>query len=298
MNKCRFLAISILWLGAVALRGAEEPAPEALRDLARLKQNSNPARLEALQNILRERGIACEVQSFDAPATPHGRTKGANLILTFGNGPREITLGAHYDALELKDGRLMDGMVDNGAAVIILVRVAEALKGKRLRHRVRIVLYDMEETGLHGSKAYVAAHRPNIAAAINLDVAGFGDAMALSAGKAAGTPMVHEAIMMTCTEELRVCLSFPNFPTSDDHSFKDANIPVVSIALAPKLNLHQFWQSSNRGDMSGMEEGFMPEAFKVIHTPEDNIGKIEPAALDLGYRILLGTVLKLDAALE
>jgi hypothetical protein len=52
----------------------------------------------------------------------------------------------------------------------------------------------------------------------------------------------------------------------------------------------------NGGDNSGLEKGFVPQVFKIIHSPEDNIGKIDPAALDLEYKLVLNTVLKLDAA--
>ena len=46
----------------------------------------------------------------------------------------------------------------------------------------------MEETGLVGSQAYVAAHKSEIDAAIILDIAGLGrDALIYGSGKAAGT---------------------------------------------------------------------------------------------------------------
>ncbi len=298
MTKCRIFTICFLLLSAGFLYGTEDPVPDSMRDLASLKQDSNPARLDALQQILRERGIPYELQTFASQATPHGRTQGANLVITFGTGLREITLGAHYDALELKGGGLIDGMVDNGAGTIILVRVAEALKGRTLRHRVRIVLFDMEEVGMLGSQAYVAAHRSDIAAAINLDIVGFGDTLGYGLGKAAGTDRIQKALMMACAEQLLMCMDSANYPSSDDRSFQDANIPVVSLGSAPRLVMHQAWLMLNGGDNSGLEKGFVPQVFKIIHTPEDNLSKIEPATLDLGFQVVLNTVLKLDADLE
>ena len=114
MTKRRLFPV--LLLSAGLLYGAQNPLPDSLRDLAQLKQDSNPARLEALQKMLRQRGIPYEIQPFESEASPHGRTKGTNLMVTFGGGPREITLGAHYDALELPGGGMVDGMIDNGAA--------------------------------------------------------------------------------------------------------------------------------------------------------------------------------------
>jgi aminopeptidase S len=297
MTKC--CIFPVLLLSAGLLLGAQNPVPESLRDLAQLKQDSNPARLEALQKMLRERGIPYEHQTFKSKPSPHGRTNGTNMMVTFGKGPREITLGAHYDALELPGGGMVDGMIDNGAAAIILVRVAEALKGRDLHHRVRVVFFDMEESGLVGSQAYVAAHKLEIDAAIILDIAGMGkDALIYGFGKAAGTDRVKKSLLMSCAQQLLTCIDSENYPASDDRSFQNADIPVVSFAMGPRLILFQFWLMLNGGENSGLEKGLMPPIFTVIHTPEDNIGKIDPVALDLEYKLVLDTLLKLDAAPE
>jgi len=52
----------------------------------------------------------------------------------------------------------------------------------------------------------------------------------------------------------------------------------------------------NGGENSGLEKGFMPPVFTIIHSPEDNISKIDPVALDLEYTLVLDTVLRLDTA--
>jgi len=298
MTNRRILPVWLILLSVNLLHGVQSPFPDSLRDLARLKQDSNPARLEALQKILQERGIPYELQTFESSASPHGRTKGTNLIVSFGNGPREITLGAHYDALEWPGGGMVDGMIDNGAATIILVRVAEALKGRDLRHRVRIVFFDMEEIGLVGSRAYVASRKSEIVAAIILDIAGYGDALGYGFGKAKETARIRKALLMACAEQLLACVDSPNYPTSDDRSFQNANIPVVSLGFSPRLAAMQAWLLLNGGESSGMEKGLVPQVFTIIHSPEDNIGRIDPAALDLEYTLVLNTLLKLDAARE
>jgi Zn-dependent M28 family amino/carboxypeptidase len=298
MRGRRVFTTCFLLLSVGLLYGAEDPVPDSLRELARLKQDSNPARLEALQKILQERGIPFELQTFESRPSPHGRTKGTNLLLTFGTGLREITLGAHYDALELAGGGLIDGMVDNGASAIILVRVADALKGRTLRHRVRIVFFDMEETGLLGSQAYVAEHKSDIVAAMNLDVAGFGDTLGYGFGKAQGVAQIQKALLMACAEQILMCMGSENFPPGDDRSFQNANIPVISVGFAPRLAALQAGLFLSGGENSGLEKGFVPQIFKIIHTPEDNLSKIEPATLNLGFQVVLNTVLKMDAALE
>ena len=53
-------------------------------------------------------------------------------------------VGAHYDVARLADGTVVGGAVDNGAASVVLTKVAETLKRHELSHRVRVVLFDLE----------------------------------------------------------------------------------------------------------------------------------------------------------
>ena len=300
MTMRRCLAVPLLLLtSACGLRAAEAPAPDPLRDLARLRQESNPARLETLKEILRERGLPFELQTFESPASPHGRKNGTNVILTFGAGEREITMGAHYDAFEWKDGRISQGMVDNGAGAIVLLRVAEALKDRPLRHRVRMLLFDKEEAGLGGSKAYVARRKPGeIVAAVNLDIAGFGDTVAYGLGRSEGDTRLQGVLGAICAERRLACLDFPHFPPGDDRSFTAAGIPVVSIGFLPRLQAHQLWLFLNGGKESGLQEGWEPAILKIVHTPEDTLDKVDPGTLDLATGLVLDLLLRLDGEME
>jgi aminopeptidase S len=288
----------LLFLFTGFLHSGENSMPDSLRELASLKQHTNQARLEALLKILQERAIAYELETFESKASQHGRIKGANVVITVGSGPKDIAVGAHYDALEFFQGGMSDGMIDNGASAITLVRMAEALKARSLHHRMRIILFDLEEIGMVGSKVFVAAHKSNIAAAINVDVGGFGDSFIYGFGTATGTDQLRKIFRAVCNEQLLTCVDSAAFPPSDDRSFEDAGIPVISVAMLPRLMMYQTWLSINGGNDSGLERGFVPRVFKIMHTPEDNISKIEPAAMDLEFQVLLDTVLKLDAALK
>jgi Zn-dependent M28 family amino/carboxypeptidase len=298
MTMRRFFPALLLLLSACALRAAESQAPDPLRDLARLRQESNPARLEALKEILRERGLPFELQTFDSKESPHGRKTGTNVAMTFGSGEREITLGAHYDAVEWKDGKTSHGMVDNGAGAIVLVRVAEALKDRPLRHRVRVILFDKEEVDLGGSKAYVAARKSGeIAAAVNLDIAGFGDSVVYGLGKTEGDGRLQEVVGAICGERRLSCTEFPQFPTGDDRSFIAAGIPAISIGFVPRLQAYQLWLLLNGGKDSGLQEKWAPQILKIIHTPEDTLDKIDPGTLDLATGFVLDTLLRLDGGM-
>jgi Zn-dependent M28 family amino/carboxypeptidase len=295
----RCLVASFLLLTSVCtLRAAEQSAPDPLKDLARLRQESNPARLETLQEILRERGLPFELQKFEAK---EGK-KGANVVMSFGpagSTAREITVGAHYDAVELKDGKLSQGMVDNGAGAVVLLRVAEALKDRPLKHRVRVLLFDKEEVGLLGSKAYVAGRKSGeIAAVVNVDIAGFGDTVVYGLGKTEGDGHLQEVLGAICAERRLQCLEFPKFPPGDERSFQTAGIPAISIGFLPRLQAHQLWLFLNGGKDSGLQEGWVPPILKIIHTPEDTLDKVDPGTLDIATGLVLDTLLRLDGGME
>jgi Zn-dependent M28 family amino/carboxypeptidase len=297
-NRASAALLSILFGSGLAAQPAAPPEP--LADLARLDKPTNAGRLAALREILTERGLAFEVQTFaggkkDAPA------EGANVVLGSSSGSagaREIVVGAHYDAVMLKDGTLSHGMVDNGASVVVLLRVAEALKGRKLAHPVRIVFFDQEEIGLLGSKSFVAGRKAEtIAAAINLDIAGYGDTLVF--GELAGERNlpVYRAVRRVCAGRDLACLGFATFPPSDDRSFEAAGIPNVSLAFLGRAEAHQLWLLMNGGPDSGLRQDLRPRIFGTIHTPQDTLDKIDPKTLDLAAGVVLDTLQELDAAL-
>jgi hypothetical protein len=292
-------AVTVLLSLALLLPGSAGAQSGPLRDLARLQRNTNAERFEALQEILKERGIPFEIQAFDS-AKIGGPGEGRNLVATFGSGSREIVVGAHYDAVELKkEGRLSRGMVDNGAGVIALAGLAEALRGKPLRHRVRVVFFDQEEKCLCGSKSYVAAGKPaEMAAAVNVDILAYGDTLLFGGGKGEGNAAVYRALQRVCAARRLGCLEFPSFPTGDDRSFEAARVPNVSVAFLPAVEAHQLWLLLNGGKDSGLREGFAPPILQVIHTPGDVLEKVDPATVERAPGVLLDLVTELDSTLD
>ncbi len=293
------LAAVALLAGPAAPAAPVESPPAGLAELARLRHDTNAGRLEALQGILRERGIPFEVQRYDGP-----KGEGHNLVATFGAGGREIAVGAHYAAVKLKDGTLSQGMVDDGAGVIALLRLAGALRGRPLRHRVRIVFFDQEELGLLGSRAFLAARAPadparDIAADVNVDVDAYGDTLVFGGGKGEGNAPLDRALQRVCAARRLSCLEFfPHFPAGDDRSFDAAGIPNVSIGFLPAVEAHQLWLMLNGGPASGLKEGFLPDVFHHMHSTGDTLETVDPATLDRASGLLLDLVIELDLTLD
>jgi hypothetical protein len=283
----------VLSVGPLASQTAAPAAP--LAELARLRSDSNAGRLQILQEILKARGIPFEVQAFTSE-----RGEGHNLVAAFGAGGREIVVGAHYDAVKLKDGSLSHGMVDDGAGVIALVRLAEALRGRTLRHRTRIAFFDQEELGLLGSKAFVATRQPaDIAANVNVDVVAYGDTLIFGVGKGEANDPLVRALLRVCAARRLACLEFsPHYPQGDDRSFNAAGIPNLSIAFLPAAEAHQLWLLLNGGKDSGLKEGFVPNLLQNMHSPGDALEKVDPATVERISGVLLDLVAELDSALD
>lgn len=259
-------------------------------DAARLDRPSNAERLEALKTLLRERGLEFEAQPFENEK----KEQGQNLIVTLGSGERDIVIGAHFDAARLQDGSLSHGMVDNAAGAVVLTRVAEALRAQRLKHRIRVAFFDMEELGLLGSAHYVKSLDSQVAAAINVDIAGYGDTLIFGPGRSEGNAEVYGAMWRVCAEQRLSCLEFSNFPQGDDRSFQKAKIPNLSLAVVPALEAHQLWLLLNGGKESGLAEGFLPPILKTIHTPGDTAEKLDAAAMTRIADAVVNLVMELD----
>lgn len=159
-------------------------SPVAAQDIdlraqvAAFVQPSNAARTDVVVAQLRAAGFEPTVETFVGGNRQTGETDGRNVVVTLGEGPREILLTAHYDAVKLRDGTLSQGVVDNAASVVAVIEAAKILRGKALNHRIRIILLDQEELGLIGARKWIETHGlADVAAVVNADVAGYGDAM-------------------------------------------------------------------------------------------------------------------------
>ena len=272
---------SIVLIASFALIQISAPAADSaglIEDVRALASaRTNEARFDALTAMLRARNLTFAVESFTLPKPirDESRTEGRNVVVTIGEGPEEIVVGAHYDAERLQDGTLSQGAVDNGASSVILVRVAEALRQRPPSMRVKVVWFDMEELGLLGSTNYLNSHAANpTAGMLNFDVNGYGDTVLFGPHQPRNQGL-RDAVAQTCVEQRRECVSFPQMPPGDDRSFSKADIPTVSIAVLPALEVHQLWLVMNAKE-SGLAQGYLPAILRTIHTAEDTAAKLSP----------------------
>jgi Zn-dependent M28 family amino/carboxypeptidase len=278
--------------------------PVAAQDLdlraqvAAFVQPSNEARTAVVVAQLRAAGFDPVIETFTGGNGRTGEMEGRNVVVTIGDGPREILLTAHYDAVRLRDGTMSHGVVDNAASVVGLIEAAKILRGKALGHRIRIILFDQEELGLIGARKWIEAHGlANVAAVVNSDVAGYGDTMMYGQNNGPQSAFVTRAVQELCAERAMQCVGFPVYPPSDDRAFSAAGAPVISLGFQDEIGAHQMWLAFNGGEANGLAEGFIPQVFRLIHSPEDTMDKVDPATVALAGSTYAALVERLDRQL-
>lgn len=115
-------------------------------------------------------------QGFDFTRTKphHGTNIVGRIVGRDPDGP-VMVVSAHYDHLGVQDGQIFNGADDNASGVAGVLAVAEAFAARRPEHTILIVLFDAEEGGLQGSKAFVAnppLPLERVALNLNLDMIG------------------------------------------------------------------------------------------------------------------------------
>ena len=261
-------------------------------------QPSNAERMNILVGQLRAAGFNPTVETFEGGGRG-GPMQGSNVVVTIGEGAKEILLTAHYDAVKLRDGTMSQGVIDNAGSVVALIEAAKILKDKPLSHRVRVIFFDQEELGLIGARKWIEAHGiANVAAVVNSDVAAYGDTMMYGQNNGAQSAFVTRAVQELCAERALQCVGFPEYPPSDDRAFSAAGAPVVSLGFQDEVGAHQMWLAFNGGENKGLAEGFVPQVFRVIHSKDDAIEAVEGATIATAGATYAALIQKLDAQLR
>ena len=287
---------------AAALLAVAAPAAAQDVDLraqvAAYVQPSNEARTQVVVDQLRAAGFDPVVETFAGGNRQTGEMEGRNVVATLGDGPREILLVAHYDAVKLQDGTMAHGVVDNAASVVAVIEAAKILRGRDLNHRIRVILLDQEELGLIGARKWIEAHGlANVAAVVNSDVAGYGDTMMYGQNNGDQSAFVTRAVREVCAERAMPCVGYPVYPPSDDRAFSAAGAPVVSLGFQDQVGAHQMWLAFNGGEANGLAEGFVPRVFRLIHSADDTMERIDPATVKTAGEVYAALVERLDRQL-
>lgn len=302
------LAVGPALVPAMAPAMAQEAPPE-LRErpdiaagAAQFVKPTNAERTEVLVGFLTRLGFTPDVQTFEGGNARTGPMEGANVVVTVGEGDRDIVLTAHYDAVKLRDGSMSQGIVDNVGSVMAMMEAAKilemGLEGQPVDHRFVFVFTDQEELGLLGAKAFLENHgKDRIAAVVNADVAAYGQTIMYGENNGEQSAFVLETLRALCAERGFDCMGYPVYPPSDDRAFSAVGVPVVSLGAQDAIGAHQMWLAFNGGDDNGLREGFVPPVFQRIHSSEDKIERLNGQDVARFGLFVADLALKLDARL-
>jgi hypothetical protein len=228
---------------------APAPAVDAARVLAEVKsfteaypyrQSGNAAHLGArqwLESSMKDAGLEVMRHAFDA--TQIGTSSaydGENIIgIKWGEDrSRWIVIGAHYDITE---GAIY-GAYDDGSGTLMTIGLARAYAQVPTNRTLAFILFDQEERGLVGARAFVKAvmertfeHNITVDAMIDLDMIGitWPHAAHIIVWETSDT---LKAIILQETVDADVPANHLEFRrpvsgTSDAKAFMDAGIPTA-----------------------------------------------------------------------
>jgi len=262
----RLLALA----GAACLTTATtDPAPQQLYDDVRIlaaddmggrlvgTPGSASARAYLIER-LRTIGVEPVLTGFEQPfeAEHDGDVlKGVNLIGRIrgsGTSDRVLLIGAHYDHFGIRDGKVLNGADDNASGVAVLLSIAGQFARERPVHDVVFALWDAEEQGFYGSKAFVAAPAvplSRIAMNLNLDMMSRNDRNELWLAGAHHSPFLRtrfEQLAAQAPVSLKLGHDGPPWKGTDDwtdgsdHSvFHHKGIPFAYFGVEDYADYHK-----------------------------------------------------------
>ncbi len=199
-----------------------------------------------------------QVRAWPLPGRP--RLRNLMGVVPGEPGGGEVLLTAHYDTVPVSPGA-----GDDASGCAVAIAAAAELRRTPLRHTVRVVLFDGEEDGLHGSRAFLRARgqagRDATLAVLNLEMLGWRESPGatilawgvprdgrlaqppawlvhalLRAGEAVGWPPALTDPSLPLLSQLLVRSTRPAFG-SDADPFLTASVPAVTLSDSPLLQL-------------------------------------------------------------
>jgi aminopeptidase S len=174
------MARPLLVLVAAALLAASPAFPQeaplawqVAAGLARLgpRPDGSPAQEKAVRFLVGEMQRAGLRDVRTVPVADHAEWVNLTGVVP-GRSDREIVLSAHWDTVPRSPGA-----DDDASGCGVAIAAAADLARTPLEHTVRVVLFDAEETGLHGSRGWVdglpPAQRERILADLNVEMVGW-----------------------------------------------------------------------------------------------------------------------------
>ena len=233
-----FLMREVRVLAADSMEGRKAGTPGGARARRYLRQRLQALRLAPLGG------------GFEHPFA-----RGTNLLAVIpgtSQADRYIVLSAHYDHLGIVRGQIYNGADDNASGVAAVLALAREIRRKPLSHSVILALFDAEEAGLLGARAFLAEQpvvREAITLEVNLDMVGHSSSNELWAAGTARYPVLLPALRAVgerALVKLHLGHDRPGLPSerdwtaeSDHGVFHAAGIPFIYFGVEDHQDYHR-----------------------------------------------------------
>ena len=284
------LVACVLALPACARPAQQATTPPATTPAARswladvsaiADADATDGRRTAISRRLDNLGIAWRNSPFEIDGQ-----RGTNILadVSGDSGAPLLLLGAHSD--QVGKG---EGATDNASGSATVLALAQRLKAKPLaNHRVAIAFWDLEEQGLLGSKAYVAAGSGKPALYVNFDVFAWGDTVWMMTPDGDGA-LAQASRAATAANGLKLSAG-EHYPPTDHLAFLKAGWPAVSYSMVGGDEIAAILEA-----YAGKQPTAMPKVMTVIHTDGDTLANIDAEAAAQGVDTVEAALRRWDA---
>jgi hypothetical protein len=195
---------------------------------------------------------------------------------------RTLVVSAHFDHVGVRNGEIYNGADDNASGTAAVLAMAAWFKAHPPVHDILFALWDAEEKGLLGARAFVAAPPiplARIAVNVNLDMVSRNDRGELYAAGGSRYPQVRTVL--------------------------DVFAPRALVTLKQGHDSgggHDDW--TNQSDQGAFNARDIPFVYFGVedhpdyHKPTDDVAKIEPGFYVRSARTIAGFVVALDSAVS
>lgn len=203
-------------------------------------------------------------QQVKLPVRAGSDTIGANVIARIPgrrSGGRVIVLSAHYDHLGIRNDAIFNGADDDASGCVGLLTIAERLLKDPPQHDVILAFFDAEESGMHGSKQFVASGLvplERMRLDISLDMIARQDGNALWVSGLSHYPQLKplvDAAMLSSTVPIKLGHDTKDgkpgddWTNSSDHApFHAKNIPFLYLGVEDHPDYHKAGDDAEKVD--------------------------------------------------
>lgn len=212
-------------------------------------------------------------QHFASAGRGGDTTRGVNLVgMVRGTKTpdRYIVLTAHYDHVGVREGAIYPGADDNASGTAAVLAIAAWLKKNPPAHSVIVALFDGEEGGLRGARAFVAVPPVPLdqtVANVNLDMVGRNEKGELYAAGATPNPQLKPLLeALVDVAPVKLILGHDSGTggdnwtnQSDQGAFHAAKVPWVYFGVEDHPDYHKPTDFPDR-----IEPGFFYRAALTI----------------------------------